>query len=162
MPGIHRKQTSTQNVSYMPTQSITWQDTWIHKIKVSVSVMIWGIVFFLAATKLLYERSFPSVRLSHHFQFQELLPLPICRVINMCRPTAPDFQTLIFTDPFFNNFTVPTFPNFTAPIFFVTILHILHYIIYHPHFLTTAFTAPIFRHPDMFTVPALWRWVAHM
>ena len=80
-----------------------------------------------------------------------------------------------FSPPLFLMITSPPpiFPNFTVPIFCVTILHILHYIIYRPHFLTTAFTAPIFRHPRNYRPaptpffvnfdwprPAFWRWAA--
>ena len=85
--------------------------------------------------------------------------------------------TINFSPPPFLMITSPPplFPNFTAPLFFVTILHILHYIIYRPHFLTTAFTAPIFRHPRNYRPaptpffvnfdwhrPGFWRWDAHM
>ena len=96
--------------------------------------------------------------------------LPICRDIHMCR------HNKFFTAPIFiDNFTAPTFSEFYRPHIFVTILHILHYIIYRPHFLTTAFTAPIFRHPRNYRPaptpffvnfdghrPTFWRWGAHM
>ena len=80
----------------------------------------------------------------------------------ICENYSPPAFLMITSPP-------PLFPNFTTPIFFVMILYNLHYIIYRAHFLTTAFTAPIFRHPRNYrppfllilTAPAFWRWAAH-